>query len=870
MNLNNFTIKAQEAVQQAVQLVTKNNQQVIEPVHLLKAVIMTGESVTNFIFQKLGVNAQNLNMVLDRQIESYPKVSGGEPYLSSESNAVLQKAIDYSSKMGDQYVSLEPIILALFTEKSTASQILKDAGVTEKELRQAIEELRKGNKVTSQSAEDTYDALGKYAINLNERARSGKLDPVIGRDEEIRRVLQILSRRTKNNPILIGEPGVGKTAIAEGLAHRIVRGDVPENLKSKQIFSLDMGALIAGAKYKGEFEERLKAVVNEVTKSEGEIILFIDEIHTLVGAGKGEGAMDAANILKPALARGELRSIGATTLDEYQKYFEKDKALERRFQTVIVDEPSELDTISILRGLKEKYENHHKVRIKDDAIISSVQLSTRYITDRFLPDKAIDLMDEAAARLRLQIDSVPESLDEVSRRIKQLEIEREAIKRENDKSKLELLNKEIADLKEEETKQKAQWQSEKEQINKIQQNKIDIENLKFEADKAEREGDYGKVAEIRYGKIKQKEEEIKEVQAKLKTMQGAAAMIKEEVDSDDIADVVSRWTGIPVSKMMQSEKDKLLRLESELHTRVIGQEEAIQALSKAVKRGRVGLKDPARPIGSFLFLGPTGVGKTELSKALAEALFGNEEDMIRVDMSEYMEKHSVSKMIGSPPGYVGHEDGGQLSEKVRRNPYSVILFDEIEKAHPDVFNILLQVLDDGHITDSQGRKVDFRNTVIIMTSNAGAKAIIEPKKLGFTQQEDQKADYKRMKANVMDEVKQLFRPEFLNRIDEIIVFHPLNEDNMKKIVGLMCKEVVQRAKEQLEIILVVRDSVKKHIVETGSDKKYGARPLRRAVQSQLEDKLAEALLNGEIKRGDHVEAGISKKEIKFTVREINS
>ena len=566
MNLNNFTIKAQEAVQQAVQLVTKNNQQVIEPVHLLKAVIMTGESVTNFIFQKLGVNAQNLNMVLDRQIESYPKVSGGEPYLSSESNAVLQKAIDYSSKMGDQYVSLEPIILALFTEKSTASQILKDAGVTEKELRQAIEELRKGNKVTSQSAEETYDALGKYAINLNERARSGKLDPVIGRDEEIRRVLQILSRRTKNNPILIGEPGVGKTAIAEGLAHRIVRGDVPENLKSKQIFSLDMGALIAGAKYKGEFEERLKAVVNEVTKSEGEIILFIDEIHTLVGAGKGEGAMDAANILKPALARGELRSIGATTLDEYQKYFEKDKALERRFQTVIVDEPSELDTISILRGLKEKYENHHKVRIKDDAIISAVQLSTRYITDRFLPDKAIDLMDEAAARLRLQIDSVPESLDEVSRRIKQLEIEREAIKRENDKSKLEQLNKEIADLKEEETKQKAQWQSEKEQINKIQQNKIDIENLKFEADKAEREGDYGKVAEIRYGKIKQKEEEIREVQAKLKTMQGAAAMIKEEVDSDDIADVVSRWTGIPVSKMMQSEKDKLLRLESELHT----------------------------------------------------------------------------------------------------------------------------------------------------------------------------------------------------------------------------------------------------------------------------------------------------------------
>ena len=706
MNLNNFTIKAQEAVQQAVQLVTKNNQQVIEPVHLLKAVIMTGESVTNFIFQKLGVNAQNLNMVLDRQIESYPKVSGGEPYLSSESNAVLQKAIDYSSKMGDQYVSLEPIILALFTEKSTASQILKDAGVTEKELRQAIEELRKGNKVTSQSAEDTYDALGKYAINLNERARSGKLDPVIGRDEEIRRVLQILSRRTKNNPILIGEPGVGKTAIAEGLAHRIVRGDVPENLKSKQIFSLDMGALIAGAKYKGEFEERLKAVVNEVTKSEGEIILFIDEIHTLVGAGKGEGAMDAANILKPALARGELRSIGATTLDEYQKYFEKDKALERRFQTVIVDEPSELDTISILRGLKEKYENHHKVRIKDDAIISSVQLSTRYITDRFLPDKAIDLMDEAAARLRLQIDSVPESLDEVSRRIKQLEIEREAIKRENDKSKLELLNKEIADLKEEETKQKAQWQSEKEQINKIQQNKIDIENLKFEADKAEREGDYGKVAEIRYGKIKQKEEEIREVQAKLKTMQGAAAMIKEEVDSDDIADVVSRWTGIPVSKMMQSEKDKLLRLESELHTRVIGQEEAINAIADAVRRSRAGLQDPKRPIGSFIFLGTTGVGKTELAKALAEYLFDDENMMTRIDMSEYQEKFSATRLIGAPPGYVGYDEGGQLTEAIRRKPYSVVLFDEIEKAHPDVFNILLQVLDDGRLTDNKGRVVN--------------------------------------------------------------------------------------------------------------------------------------------------------------------
>ena len=719
MNFNNFTIKSQEAVQTAVNLVQNRGQQAIEPEHLLAGVLKVGENVTNFIFQKLGVNIQNLNRVLDAQISSLPKVSGGEPYLSSEANTVLQKAIGYSSKMGDQYVSLEPIILALFTEKSTASQILKDAGMTENELRQAIEELRKGNKVTSQSAEDTYDALGKYAINLNERARSGKLDPVSGRDDEIRRVLQILSRRTKNNPILIGEPGVGKTAIAEGLAHRIVRGDVPENLKSKQIFSLDMGALVAGAKYKGEFEERLKAVVGEVTKSDGEIILFIDEIHTLVGAGKGEGAMDAANILNPALARGELRSIGATTLDEYQKYFEKDKALERRFQIVMVDEPNELDAISILRGLKEKYENHHKVRIKDDAIIAAVQLSTRYITDRFLPDKAIDLMDEAAARLRLQIDSVPESLDEVSRRIKQLEIEREAIKRENDKGKLEQLNKEIADLKDEETKQKAQWQSEKEQINKIQQNKIDIENLKFEADKAEREGDYGKVAEIRYGKIKQKEEEIREVQEKLKTMQGASAMIKEEVDSEDIADVVSRWTGIPVSKMLQSEKEKLLHLESELHTRVIGQEEAISAIADAVRRSRAGLQDPKRPIGSFIFLGTTGVGKTELAKALAEYLFDDENMMTRIDMSEYQEKFSATRLIGAPPGYVGYDEGGQLTEAIRRKPYSVVLFDEIEKAHPDVFNILLQVLDDGRLTDNKGRVVNFKNTNIIMTSFLG-------------------------------------------------------------------------------------------------------------------------------------------------------
>ena len=845
MNLNNFTIKAQEAVQQAVQLVTKNNQQVIEPVHLLKAVIMTGESVTNFIFQKLGVNAQNLNMVLDRQIESYPKVSGGEPYLSSESNAVLQKAIDYSSKMGDQYVSLEPIILALFTEKSTASQILKDAGVTEKELRQAIEELRKGNKVTSQSAEETYDALGKYAINLNERARSGKLDPVIGRDEEIRRVLQILSRRTKNNPILIGEPGVGKTAIAEGLAHRIVRGDVPENLKSKQIFSLDMGALIAGAKYKGEFEERLKAVVNEVTKSEGEIILFIDEIHTLVGAGKGEGAMDAANILKPALARGELRSIGATTLDEYQKYFEKDKALERRFQTVIVDEPSELDTISILRGLKEKYENHHKVRIKDDAIISAVQLSTRYITDRFLPDKAIDLMDEAAARLRLQIDSVPESLDEVSRRIKQLEIEREAIKRENDTSKLEQLNKEIADLKEEETKQKAQWQSEKELINKIQQNKIDIENLKFEADKAEREGDYGKVAEIRYGKIKQKEEEIREVQAKLKTMQGAAAMIKEEVDSEDIADVVSRWTGIPVSKMMQSEKDKLLRLESELHTRVIGQEEAINAIADAVRRSRAGLQDPKRPIGSFIFLGTTGVGKTELAKALAEYLFDDENMMTRIDMSEYQEKFSATRLIGAPPGYVGYDEGGQLTEAIRRKPYSVVLFDEIEKAHPDVFNILLQVLDDGRLTDNKGRVVNFKNTIIIMTSNIGSSLIRENFEKMTPETHDKVVD--ETKVQVLELLKKTIRPEFLNRIDDIIMFTPLNEEEIRKIVTLQL-DSVKKMLAQNGIALDFTDAALAFISDKGFDPQFGARPVKRVIQKYVLNELSKELLGGTVNK----------------------
>lgn len=845
MNLNNFTIKSQEAVQQSVQLVSQRGQQVIEAAHILKAVIMTGESVVNFLFQKLGINVQNLQMVLDRQLDSYPKVSGGEPYLSSEANAVLQKAIEYSGKMGDQYVSLEHILLALLTEKSVASSMLKDAGVTEKELRLAIAELRKGNNVTSQSAEDTYNSLNKYAINLNERARSGKLDPVIGRDDEIRRVLQILSRRTKNNPILIGEPGVGKTAIAEGLAHRIVRGDVPENLKSKQLFSLDMGALIAGAKYKGEFEERLKSVVNEVIKAEGEIILFIDEIHTLVGAGKSDGAMDAANILKPALARGELRAIGATTLDEYQKYFEKDKALERRFQIVTVDEPDELSTISILRGLKEKYENHHKVRIKDDAIISAVHLSHRYITDRFLPDKAIDLMDEAAARLRLQVDSVPESLDEVSRRIKQLEIEREAIKRENDVQKLEQLNKEIADLKEDEKTQMAKWQSEKDQINKIQQNKIDIENLKFEADKAEREGNYGRVAEIRYGLIKAKEEEIKAVQAQLHSLQGGSAMIKEEVDSEDIADVVSRWTGIPVNKMLQSEKEKLLNLEDELHKRVVGQQEAITAIADAVRRSRAGLQDPKRPIGSFIFLGTTGVGKTELAKALAEYLFDDENLMTRIDMSEYQEKFSATRLIGAPPGYVGYDEGGQLTEAIRRKPYSVVLFDEIEKAHPDVFNVLLQVLDDGRLTDNKGRVVNFKNTIIIMTSNLGSSLIRENFEKITPANHDQVIEHTR--NQVLELLKKTIRPEFLNRIDETIMFTPLNEEEIRQIVNLQLKGVAAMLAAN-GIVLEFTDEALSFIAQEGYDPQFGARPVKRVIQKYVLNELSKEILSQKIDR----------------------
>jgi ATP-dependent Clp protease ATP-binding subunit ClpB len=845
MNFNNFTIKSQEAVQEAVNLAQSRGQQAIDPVHVLHAVMKVGENVTNFIFQKLGMNGQQVALVVDKQMESLPKVSGGEPYLSRETNEVFQKATQYSKEMGDEFVSLEHLLLALLVVKSTVSTILKDAGMTEKELRAAINELRKGEKVTSQSSEDTYQSLEKYAINLNEAARNGKLDPVIGRDEEIRRVLQILSRRTKNNPILIGEPGTGKTAIVEGLAHRILRGDVPENLKNKQVYSLDMGALVAGAKYKGEFEERLKSVINEVIKSDGNIILFIDEIHTLVGAGKGEGAMDAANILKPALARGELRSIGATTLDEYQKYFEKDKALERRFQIVQVNEPDTLSTVSILRGLKERYENHHKVRIKDDAIIAAVELSNRYITDRFLPDKAIDLMDEAAAKLRMEVDSVSEELDEISRKIKQLEIEREAIKRERDEVKLQQLNKEIAELKEQENSFKAKWQSEKELVNQIQQNKIEIENLKFEAEKAEREGDYGKVAEIRYGKLQALKKEIEDTQRKLHEMQGDSAMIKEEVDAEDIADVVSRWTGIPVNKMLQSEKDKLLNLEEELHQRVIGQDEAIEAVSDAVRRSRAGLQDPKRPIGSFIFLGTTGVGKTELAKALAEFLFDDETMMTRIDMSEYQEKHSVSRLVGAPPGYVGYDEGGQLTEAIRRKPYSVVLFDEIEKAHPDVFNILLQVLDDGRLTDNKGRVVNFKNTIIIMTSNMGSNYIqSQMEKLNSGNKE---AIVEETKREVMNMLKKSIRPEFLNRIDETIMFLPLTEKEIRQIVLLQIGSV-QKMLAGNGVNLELTNEAIEFIAKAGYDPEFGARPVKRAIQRYLLNDLSKKMLAQDVDR----------------------
>ncbi len=841
MNFNNFTIKAQEAVQKSVELAQGNNQQMIEPVHLLKGVMLVGENVTGFLFQKLGVNIASLQRSIENEIESCPRVSGGEPMLSRATNSVFTKASNLAGKMGDQYISLEHLLLALLSEGGKASDLMKTAGVSQPQLEKAIQELRKGENVTGQSAEDTYQALSKYAINLNDRARNGKLDPVIGRDEEIRRVLQILSRRTKNNPILIGEPGTGKTAIAEGLAHRIIRGDVPENLKSKEIYSLDMGALIAGAKYKGEFEERLKSVVNEVVKSEGEIILFIDEIHTLVGAGKSEGAMDAANILKPALARGELRSIGATTLDEYQKYFEKDKALERRFQMVMVDEPTEADSISILRGLKEKYENHHKVRIKDEAIIAAVQLSHRYISDRFLPDKAIDLMDEAAAKLRMEVNSVPEELDEIIRRVKQLEIEREAIRRENDKQKEEELTKEIEDLREEETVLKARWQSEKELINQIQQNKIDIENAKFEAERAEREGDYGKVAELRYGKIKEKEAEIERIKQQLHETQGGKAMIKEEVDADDIADVVARWTGIPVSKMMQSEREKLLNLEEELHKRVVGQEEAIAAVSDAVRRNRAGLNDPKRPVGSFIFLGTTGVGKTELAKALADYLFDDENMMTRIDMSEYQEKFSATRLIGAPPGYVGYDEGGQLTEAIRRKPYSVVLFDEIEKAHPDVFNILLQVLDDGRLTDNKGRVVNFKNTIIIMTSNMGSNLIRE--NFEKITEQNRAEIIENTRNTVLDMLKKNIRPEFLNRIDDIIMFSPLKTDEIAKIVRIQLKNVAHMLQNN-GIELRYTDEAVDAIARAGYDPEFGARPVKRVIQRRILNQLSKDILGG--------------------------
>ena len=845
MTLDKFTIKAQEAIQEAVNAATAGGQQVIEPVHLLKGIMSKAKDVTNFLFQKLGINASQIGILVEQELKHLPRVQGGEPYLSNESNRVLQQAIDYSGKMGDEFVSVEPLLLALLTVNSTASRILKDVGCTEKEMRAAINELRQGQSVKSQSADENYQSLEKYAKNLVEEARQGKLDPVIGRDDEIRRVLQILSRRTKNNPILIGEPGTGKTAIVEGLAQRIVRGDVPENLKDKQVYSLDMGALVAGAKYKGEFEERLKSVINEVTKSEGRIILFIDEIHTLVGAGGGEGAMDAANILKPALARGELRSIGATTLNEYQKYFEKDKALERRFQTVMVDEPDELSAISILRGLKERYENHHKVRIQDDACIAAVKLSERYISDRFLPDKAIDLMDEAAAKLRMERDSVPEELDEITRRLKQLEIEREAIKRENDQQKIAQLDKDIAELKDQEKQFRAKWEGERTLVNKIQEDKQQMENLKLEAERAEREGNYERVAEIRYGRLKALENDIAAIQKQLHNAQGDDAMVREEVTADDIAEVVSRWTGIPVSRMMQSERDKLLHLEEELHKRVIGQDEAITAVSDAVRRSRAGLQDPKRPIASFIFLGTTGVGKTELAKALAEYLFNDDSMMTRIDMSEYQEKFSVSRLIGAPPGYVGYDEGGQLTEAVRRKPYSVVLFDEIEKAHPDVFNILLQVLDDGRLTDNKGRTVNFKNTIIIMTSNLGSQYIQQ--QFENINASNRNAVVEETKTQVMEMLKKTIRPEFLNRIDEIIMFQPLSKAEIADVVRLQMNAVSKMLEPQ-GFTLRVTDAAINYLADVGFDPEFGARPVKRAIQRYVLNDMSKRILAEEVNR----------------------
>ena len=860
MNFNSFTTKSQEVIQKAVDITRQSGQQQIEPVHLLKAIINEGESVIKFLFQKTGVNINAVTARVDDEIRRLPKVSGGEQYFSRTTDDIMNKAVDLAQKQGDQFVSIEIMLQALFQVNSPASTILKDAGVTGEDLSAAINELRKGKNVTDQSAEETYNALSKYAINLNERARAGKLDPVIGRDEEIRRVLQILSRRTKNNPMLVGEPGTGKTAIAEGLAQRIVRGDVPENLKSKQVFSLDMGALVAGAKYKGEFEERLKAIVNEVTQSDGEIILFIDEIHTLVGAGKGEGAMDAANILKPALARGELRSIGATTLDEYQKYFEKDKALERRFQKVMVDEPDTASAIAILRGLKERYENHHKVRIRDEAIIAAVQLSERYITDRFLPDKAIDLIDEAASKLRLEMDSLPTSLDEIKRDIAQKEIEREAIKREGDTVKVSEIEKDISQLREQDKELTAKWKSEKELLNKIQQNKSDIEQLKFEAERAEHEGDYAKVAEIRYSKILQKENEIKDLHVKLRDMQGDEPLIKEEVDAEDIADIVSRWTGIPVTKMVQSEKDKLLHLEEELHKRVVGQDEAISAIADAVRRNRAGLNDPRRPIGSFIFLGTTGVGKTELAKALAEYLFDDENMITRIDMSEYQEKHSVSRLVGAPPGYVGYDEGGQLTEAVRRKPYSVVLFDEIEKAHPDVFNILLQVLDDGRLTDNKGRLVNFKNTIIIMTSNMGSSVIRE--NFEKITAENRTKVIEDTKQEVLEMLKENIRPEFLNRIDEIIMFTPLSQDEILDVVRLQI-ESVKKMLAANGITLQVTEQALKHLAKDGFDPQFGARPVKRVIHRQILNKLSKDILAQNVDKEKLIIIDVKDDELVF-------
>ena len=860
MTFDNFTIKAQEAVQEAVNTAQRAGQQAVEPVHLLQGILVKAKDEVNFIFQKLGVSLQQVETLVQSEISHLPKVSGGQPYLSNDTNAVFQRTLDISQKLGDQFVSVEPMLLALLAVNSTAGRILKDAGVTEEEMRKAIMELRQGQKVQSESGDENYQALSKYARNLVADARAGKLDPVIGRDEEIRRVLQILSRRTKNNPILLGEPGTGKTAIVEGLAERIVRGDVPENLKNKQVYSLDMGALLAGAKYKGEFEERLKAVIKEVSQSDGNIILFIDEIHTLVGAGGGEGAMDAANILKPALARGELRAIGATTLNEYQKYFEKDKALERRFQTVMVDEPSEVDAISILRGLKERYENHHKVRITDDACIAAVKLSERYITDRFLPDKAIDLMDEAAAKLRMERDSVPEELDEITRHLKQLEIEREAIKRENDADKIKQLDKEIAELKEQEHSYRAKWEAEKALVNKIQQDKQEMESLKFESEKAEREGNYGRVAEIRYGKLKSLQDDIDRIQKQLHSTQGAEAMVREEVTADDIAEVVSRWTGIPVTRMMQSEREKLLHMEEELHKRVIGQDEAIKAVSDAVRRSRAGLQDPKRPIASFIFLGTTGVGKTELAKALAEYLFNDESMMTRIDMSEYQEKFSVTRLIGAPPGYVGYDEGGQLTEAVRRKPYSVVLFDEIEKAHPDVFNILLQVLDDGRLTDNKGRTVNFKNTIIIMTSNLGSQ-YIQAQMEGLTDS-NRDGRIKETKAKVMEMLKKTIRPEFLNRIDDIIMFLPLTQSQIAQVVTLQMNKVKKMLESQ-GFTLNWTPAAIDYLAQVGYDPEFGARPVKRAIQDYVLNDLSKKLLAEQVSREKPITVDVENGQLTF-------